>query len=94
MPITLIRDMTQGPVNGMWRFYVQRTRDGSDVAEKSFQPLSHENVVRIYREVFGAEPADGVKLRDVLENWDCLEPPLRDVIEQLLSPDPARRSPA
>ena len=89
MPITLNREMTQGPRDRMWRFHVTRTREGSDVDEMIDQPLSHGAVVRIFREVMGEVPANGVGRDDVLQHWNALEPRLRAEIERLIPPDRA-----
>jgi len=88
MPITLNREMTQGPQGGQWRFSVRRTRRDSDVGEIIDQPLSHEVVAQIYDEVMGGIPGTGLELRNVLENnWDRLEPRLRNEIERRISPN-------
>ncbi len=86
MPLVLVRELTQGPKDGEWAFGARRTRAGSDVGESISQPLSHEVVVRIYRDVFGEEPATGLELVHVLENWDKLEPFLRAEIEKRINP--------
>jgi hypothetical protein len=83
MAFTLNREMTQGPgEDHMWRFHVMRTREGSDVQEMFDQPLPHESVARIFREVIGEVPATGLELKNVLENWDRLEPRLLTAIER------------
>ena len=85
MAFTLNPEMTQGPQDRMWKFSVIQTHEGSDVEDRFYQPLSHDVVVRIFREVTGAVPINGLGREEVVENWDRLEPRLLAEIERLLS---------
>jgi hypothetical protein len=87
MPFILNPELTQGSRDRMWSFHVTRTHEGANVDEVSNQLLSHDVVVRIFREVMGAVPATGLELDDIVER-DRLEPRLRAEIERLL-PDRA-----
>jgi hypothetical protein len=87
MAVVLNRDLTQGSQDGEWTFGVSRTRTGSSVSETIWPRLSHEVVVRIYRDAIGALPATGLELSNVLDKWDQLEPRLRAEIEGQICPD-------
>jgi hypothetical protein len=54
------------------------------VAETFEQPLPHDVVVRIFGEVFGRLPANGVARDDVVAHWNVLEQRLRAEIAKVL----------
>jgi hypothetical protein len=92
MPFNLNREMTQGPQeNQMWNFRVTKTREGSAVEEMFDQQLPHYSVVRIFRDVLGRLPANGLGRDDVVEHWNALEPRLRAEIATPLPPDHERQ---
>jgi|SRR3989442_6784420 len=78
MPITFMRDLTEGPRGSVWYFFfVVTPRQGSAVGEVRALDLAHETVLQIYRESAGKVPATGLERQDVLTNWENVEPRLR-----------------
>jgi len=82
MAITLLKDFTQGPLNGQWKF---RTSTGSNVIKLEDISVPHPVILKIYRDVVGPEPADGLELANVMENWNTLEPRLNLEIAFLMT---------
>ena len=77
MPLTFMRDLTEGPRGGVWYFFFVVTRQGSAVGEVRALDLSYETVLKIYRDSAGRVPATGLERQDVLDNWENVEPRLR-----------------
>jgi hypothetical protein len=83
MAITLLKEFTQGPLNGKWKF---RTSTGSNVIELEDISVPHAVILKIYRHVVGPVPADGLECTNVMENWNTLEPRLNLEIASLMTP--------
>jgi hypothetical protein len=83
MAITLLKEFTQGPLNGKWKF---RVRTGSNVTNLEDVPVPHPVILKIYSDVVGPAPADGLERANVMENWNTLEPHLNLEIASLMTP--------
>lgn len=82
MAITLLKDFAQGSLNGQWKF---RTSTGSNVIKLEDISVPPSVILKIYRDVVGPEPANGLELANVMENWNTLEPRLNLEIAFLMT---------